>query len=76
MKHYKHFCFNQGILISRWSNLWPNARPEPLPEAGAQRTLEAVGSRPLFGPRLHGLTLISPFRCSVLDFAFPLRLQS
>ena len=27
----------------------PNARPELLPEAGAQRTLEAVSSRPLFG---------------------------
>src|SRR5712691_1303926 len=25
----------------------PNARHEPLPEAGAQRTLEAVGSMPL-----------------------------
>ena len=29
-----------------------NARPELLPEAGAQRTLEAVSSRPSFGPRL------------------------
>jgi hypothetical protein len=27
----------------------PNARTELLPEAGAQRTLEAVSSRPLFG---------------------------
>jgi len=27
----------------------PNAGPELLPEAGAQRTLEAVSSRPLFG---------------------------
>ena len=27
----------------------PNARPELLPEAGAERTLEAVSSRPLFG---------------------------
>jgi hypothetical protein len=27
----------------------PNAGHEPLPEAGAQRTLEAVGSMPLFG---------------------------
>jgi hypothetical protein len=26
-----------------------NARHEPLPEAGAQRTLKAVGSMPLFG---------------------------
>jgi hypothetical protein len=30
----------------------PNARPELLPEAGAQRTLEAVSSRPLFGEPL------------------------
>jgi hypothetical protein len=32
----------------------PNARHEPLPEAGArdERTLEAVGSMPLFGQRL------------------------
>jgi hypothetical protein len=27
----------------------PNARHEPLPKAGAQRTLEAVGSMPLLG---------------------------
>ena len=56
----------------------PNARHEPLPEAGAteERTLEAVGSMPLFGPRLHGLTLVSPFRCSALDCAFPLLSQS
>jgi hypothetical protein len=27
-----------------------NARPELLPEAGAERTLEAASSRPLFGP--------------------------
>jgi hypothetical protein len=27
----------------------PNAGGEPLPEAGAQRTLEAVGSTALFG---------------------------
>ena len=27
----------------------PNAGPELLPQAGAQRTLEAVSSRPLFG---------------------------
>jgi hypothetical protein len=27
----------------------PNAGPELRPEAGAQRTLEAVSSRPLFG---------------------------
>src|SRR5438128_12701108 len=26
---------------------WPNARHEPLPEAGAERTLQAVGSMPL-----------------------------
>ena len=31
----------------RWAS---NARPELLPEAGAERTLEAVSSRPLFGP--------------------------
>jgi hypothetical protein len=31
----------------------PNARPELLPEAGAQRTLEAVSSRPLFGAECH-----------------------
>jgi hypothetical protein len=29
--------------------LQANARPELRPEAGAQRTLEAVSSRPLFG---------------------------
>jgi hypothetical protein len=29
-------------------NFQPNAGHEPLPEAGAQRTLEAVGSMPLF----------------------------
>jgi hypothetical protein len=29
----------------------PNARPELLPKAGAQRTLEAVSSRPLLGMR-------------------------
>ena len=28
--------------------LEPNAAPQLLPEAGAQRTLEAVSSRPLF----------------------------
>jgi hypothetical protein len=28
--------------------LKPNARLQPLPEAGAQRTLEAVGCKPLF----------------------------
>src|SRR5215831_14771216 len=39
----------------------PNAAPQPLPEAGAQRTLEAVGCRRLFGKVLaswapaHGL---------------------
>src|SRR5262252_5896339 len=27
----------------------PNAAPQPLPEAGAERTLEAVGCRRLFG---------------------------
>src|SRR2546426_7154605 len=27
----------------------PNARHEPLPEAAAQRRLEAIGSMPLFG---------------------------
>jgi hypothetical protein len=31
-------------------NLWtPNARLEPLPEAGAERTLKAVGSRRSLG---------------------------
>jgi hypothetical protein len=49
MKHYKHFCFNQGILISRWSNLWPNARRQARPEAGAQRTLEGVACTPWLG---------------------------
>jgi len=34
-------------LLAR--GLEPNARPELRPEAGAQRTLEAVSSRPLFG---------------------------
>jgi hypothetical protein len=33
-----------------------NARPEPLPEAGAQRRLEAIGSMPLFGGRLQPAT--------------------
>jgi hypothetical protein len=28
---------------------YPNARGEPLPEAGAQRTLEAVGSTAMLG---------------------------
>jgi len=28
--------------------LVPNAWPQPLPEAGAERTLEAVGCRPMF----------------------------
>ena len=36
--------------------LAPNARPELLPEAGAQRTLEAVSSRPLFGPVTASMT--------------------
>jgi hypothetical protein len=40
----------------------PNARYEPLPEAGAtqERTLEAVGSMPLFGDAftLHVLSLV------------------
>ena len=29
--------------------MWPNAGPELRPEAGAQRTLLAVSSRPLLG---------------------------
>jgi len=29
--------------------VWPNAGRQPLPEAGAQRTLEAVGWTPLLG---------------------------
>ena len=37
----------------------PNAAPQPLPEAGAQRTLEAVGCRRLFGPR-DGQDAVSP----------------
>jgi hypothetical protein len=38
-----------AYLLSTPAELMPNARHEPLPEAGAQRTLEAVGSMPLFG---------------------------
>src|SRR5262245_53995033 len=34
----------------------PNARGEPRPEAGAQRTLEGVGSTALFGPGPAGET--------------------
>ena len=42
-------------MVDRNSHI--NAGHEPLPEAGAQRTLEAVGSMPLLGVT-HGV-----FRC-------------
>jgi hypothetical protein len=42
-----------GFILShiavRETVLMPNAAPQPLPEAGAERTLEAVGCRRLFG---------------------------
>src|SRR5215467_12649774 len=41
-----------GLTSSPSTSRTPNARPEPRPEAGAQRTLEGVGSRPSFGMRL------------------------
>jgi hypothetical protein len=46
-------CIDGPHWTARW-NSQPNARPEPLPEAEAteERTLEAVGSRPLFGCEL------------------------
>src|SRR5262249_27905068 len=44
----RFFIFTPSHLIS----MWPNARHEPLPEAEAQRRLQAVGSMPLFGEAL------------------------
>jgi len=38
-----------------------NARPEPLPAAGAPQTLEAVGSMALLGPALGPLSVLA--RC-------------
>lgn len=42
---------SQKINLSPFSFVGPNARHEPLPEAGAtqERTLSAVGSMPLLG---------------------------
>ena len=48
----------------------PNARPEPLPEAGAQRTLEAVGSRPLLGGRLGQALFAQPLTAQPASLRF------
>jgi len=53
---------NQTIEHSLLSIHEPNARPELLPEAGAQRTLEAVGCRPWFGHGTDLLRAVCPFR--------------
>ena len=48
--------FDEGVALlkskssDRFQRVLPNARGEPRPEAGAQRTLEGVGSTALFGP--------------------------
>ena len=39
-----------GTIVCNVNHI--NAAPQPLPEAGAQRTLEAVGCRRLFGKAL------------------------
>src|SRR5207248_7750452 len=42
---------DRGALLQLRLCWRPNATPQPLPEAGAQRTLEAVGCRRLLGAR-------------------------
>src|SRR5215470_16393733 len=37
------------MCASRYKQPKPNARPQPHPQAGAERTLEGVGCRPLLG---------------------------
>ena len=54
------------IFMGQRILLMPNARPEPRPEAGAQRTLEGVGSRPSLGVGSGSeadLAQPSPLRC-------------
>jgi hypothetical protein len=40
---------HERIGLTVFARLQPNAGPQLLPEAGAQRTLEAVGCRPMLG---------------------------
>jgi hypothetical protein len=44
-----HVLYNYGEDSSPWAEFLPNASAQPLPKAGAQRTLEAVGCSALFG---------------------------
>jgi len=46
-----HMIVSSVDLIPTFVFPWkPNAAPQPPPKAGAQRTLEGVGCRHLFGP--------------------------
>ena len=66
-------CIPRALLLAHLlatsAELMPNARGESPPKAGAQRTLEAVGSSAMFGkewrtstgllPRTHRMTTLS-----------------
>jgi hypothetical protein len=50
-KPFQRYDYREHLLAKT-----PNASGEPRPEAGAQRTLEGVGSTALFGPDSVGET--------------------